>query len=86
MSDTHHALGRDIGSAVAKTLPPAAVWTLTANDWLAVVSILYVLLQAAYLIWKWRRDALQRAADKAAIAALMKRPLARPGQKPPGHG
>lgn len=29
----------------------------TMNQVLAVVTILYVLLQAAYLIWKWRREA-----------------------------
>lgn len=55
MSDAHHDLARDAGTAVIKIIPPVAVWTLTLNNVLAAVSILYVVLQIAFLLWKWRR-------------------------------
>jgi hypothetical protein len=56
MSDQHNDLAREAGVAVAKIVPPVAVWTLTLNNVLAALSILYVVLQTAYLVWKWRRD------------------------------
>ena len=62
MSQTHQELGRDVGAAVVKVFPPALVWSLTLNDWLAIVSIVYVLMQGAYLAWKWRREWKKRAA------------------------
>lgn len=43
----------------AKAVPAvggAIASALTLNEALAVVTILYILLQAAYLIWKWRRE------------------------------
>lgn len=55
MTDAHQQLGRDIGAAVAKTIPPIAVWTLTLNNVLAGLSIIYVLLQIGHLVWKWHR-------------------------------
>lgn len=61
MQQAHHDLGRDVTSAIAKTLPPAVVWSLTLNDWLAIVSIIYVLMQGCYLVWKWRREWKKRA-------------------------
>lgn len=39
------------------------------SDLLVIASILFVLMQAAYLAWKWRRDARredERAADRRA--------------------
>lgn len=33
------------------------VYGLTANEWVAVATISYITLQAAYLIWKWRKEA-----------------------------
>lgn len=35
----------------------AAGYALTLNDWVGIATIGYVLLQAAYLVWKWRREA-----------------------------
>jgi hypothetical protein len=60
VSPAHHDIGRDATSAVVKAIPPVAVWSFTLNDWLAAVSILYVLLQVAHLIWKWRREGQAR--------------------------
>lgn len=80
---THQTLGHELASAVARTVPPVAVYSLTLNAWLAIASILYVVLQAAYLIWRWRTQALSRAEDKAAIAMFMKGPVAKVGDKAP---
>lgn len=52
----------DITVATAQTAPgvTAAAGSqalqLPLSDILVICSILFVLLQAAYLIWKWRRD------------------------------
>lgn len=54
MSDAHHDLGRDVGVAVAKILPPVAVWSFGLNDVLVMVSIVYVVLQILHLLLKWR--------------------------------
>lgn len=35
----------------------ARVFGLPLSDMLVLASILFVALQAAYLVWKWRRDA-----------------------------
>jgi uncharacterized membrane protein YfcA len=35
----------------------ARVAGLPLSDWLVLASLAFVALQAAYLVWKWRRDA-----------------------------
>jgi hypothetical protein len=43
----------------AKAVPAvggAIASAVTLNEALALVTICYILLQAAYLIWKWRRE------------------------------
>lgn len=46
----------------ARAAPPVAVTVaamadgITVNHVVGIVTVLYVLLQAAYLIWRWRRD------------------------------
>lgn len=40
-----------------KLAPVVAVAAWTTNDWLIITSIAYVALQAAYLVWKWRKEA-----------------------------
>lgn len=53
----------DIATAGYQALPGVAaaggarVLGLPLSDWLVLVSMLFVALQAAYLVWKWRRDA-----------------------------
>lgn len=53
----------DLASAAYQSAPGAAaaggarVMGLPLSDWLVLVSLAFVALQAAYLVWKWRRDA-----------------------------
>lgn len=35
----------------------AVAYNLTLNEWVAVATLLYILLQIGYLMWKWRREA-----------------------------
>lgn len=49
----------------AKSAPPVAVMAaaiagLTLQEWVFVVTIVYVVLQAGYLAWKWRREARKK--------------------------
>lgn len=46
-----------VGTAVAKTTPAVAVATLTADRLVVWATLAYIILQAAYLLWRWRRDA-----------------------------
>jgi len=42
-----------------KTIPAvsgAVVYNLTLNELVAMATLIYILLQAAYLIWKWIRE------------------------------
>lgn len=57
-------MGRDVGVAVAKAFPPLTVWSLTMNEWVAIATLLYIALQAAYLAWKWIREATARLAEE----------------------
>lgn len=44
----------------AKAVPAvggAAVAGITLNEWVAIVTIIYVLVQTAFLIWKWHKEA-----------------------------
>lgn len=50
----------DVVRAGLKAAPPVTVWALTLNEWLAVASIFYIALQAAYLVWRWTGDARKR--------------------------
>lgn len=53
-------MARDVGHAVVKAVPPVTVWALTLNEWLALASIAYIALQAAYLLRKWMREEQRR--------------------------
>lgn len=64
MSEPAHDLARDVGSAVATTVPPAAVWAVTLNEVVGLLTIAYILLQACFLIWRWRRQATGRHGDE----------------------
>lgn len=46
----------DIAVQVVKASPGIALTGITLNQIVAVVTILYILLQAAYLIRKWIRE------------------------------
>lgn len=46
---------------------------LSLSEWLVVASILLVVLQGMYLIWKWRRDykrQAQREEDRAKLSGM----------------
>lgn len=45
-----------VTTEVMKAAPPMAVSAFTLNHMVAFATLCYILLQAAYLIWKWRRD------------------------------
>lgn len=52
----------DIGVATAKAAPPALAYVsgLTVNDLIAWLTVGYLPLQGAYLLWKWRKEAAKR--------------------------
>ncbi|WP_419653972.1 hypothetical protein ACN3VN_05105 [Xylella fastidiosa] len=54
----------DAGFAVVKSAPPVSVAFLTADKLVTLATLFYVLLQAAYLIWRWTRDAKAKRPDK----------------------
>ena len=56
-------MSRDLGAATMKALPPLTVWTLTLNEWVAVATVAYLILQGSYLIWKWRREWTRREGE-----------------------
>lgn len=64
--EVKHEFADAAGAAVLKTAPPVAVATgsaLGAIDmtwWVGVVTIGYIVLQGAYLIWKWRRESRKK--------------------------
>ena len=59
---------QDLGVAVMQTVPGAAsasaalLGGVPLSDWAVIATIAFIALQAAYLIWKWRRDYLRAQA------------------------
>ena len=53
---------QDLAAEAMKAAPPVAVVTantvagMTLNDYVALATIAYVVLQAAYLCWKWYKE------------------------------
>lgn len=43
-------------SEALKATPPVAVAALTLNEWVAVATVVYIIVQAAYLLRKWWRE------------------------------
>ena len=45
-----------------KSLPPvgitvaAVVHEITLNTWVAIATLVYIVLQAGYLVWKWYKE------------------------------
>lgn len=55
-----HSLRQETTIETVKAAPAifgAGVSAVTLNEAVAIATLLYILLQAAYLIWKWRREA-----------------------------
>ena len=44
-------------SEITKATPPLAATGLTLNEWVAIATFIYIGIQAAYLIWKWYKEA-----------------------------
>lgn len=55
-------MNADIASEAAKAVPPVTVivtstlagWSL--NNFIGAATLVYIILQADYLLWKWHRD------------------------------
>ena len=49
----------DLASEAIKAAPPVAITTavtvggLTLNEWVAIATLLYIVLQSGWLVWKW---------------------------------
>lgn len=89
MSDPRHdVVARGLGVAALKTAPPVGVsvwaWTTSgAPTLVALATLIYVIMQSAHLLWKWRKEVRKERADAAALDVLMKGRIARPGQIDP---
>jgi uncharacterized membrane protein len=48
----------DVLTEAVKAAPPIAITTaavggLTLNEWVALATLLYIVLQSGWLVWKW---------------------------------
>jgi hypothetical protein len=55
-------LASEVGTEAAKVSPPIAVLGVTAQgmtlqEWVYAATLLYIALQAAWLLWKWWKAA-----------------------------
>lgn len=53
-------LKHETAEQTLKALPAiggTAIAGLTLNEWVAVATLIYVVLQIGFLIWKWRQEA-----------------------------
>ncbi len=61
-------VSQQVSTAVAKVTPPVGVVIMghfvTMNDAVQVVTLIYVLVQLAYLAAKWQREAQDRHAQE----------------------
>lgn len=48
-----------------KAAPPLSVAGFTGNEILIAISIVYVVLQIAHLIWKWNKERVSAAFERA---------------------
>ena len=68
MSDARH----DIGTAAfqsAPSLTAIAMWFTNhdLNYWVGVAGLIFILMQAGYLAWKWRRDIRRESAHQLPV-------------------
>jgi hypothetical protein len=53
---------QEIATEGMKSAPPVAVTAasvvqgVTLNEWVAIATIIYIALQAGYLVWKWFKE------------------------------
>lgn len=53
-------LKHEVNIETIKAVPAvggATIASLTLNEWVAVATLCYIILQAAFLVWKWRVEA-----------------------------
>lgn len=60
---------QDLQAAAAKASPPVLymgvrLLGVSLPDWVAIATLVYILLQAAHLIWRWRRAAARGVAGE----------------------
>lgn len=56
MSNASPDFGRTVSAELLKGAPPWLAWVFSPSHWLLALSTLYVALQIAYLLWRWRRE------------------------------
>jgi len=57
----HEVIAQAMQSTPSITAATATVLLgVTVSEWLGIVSIGFIVLQAAYLVWKWRREARKK--------------------------
>ena len=76
MHENHRQLTDHVGEYITgaiKTAPPIAVTAsagagISLQDWVFIVTIVYTVLQAAYLVYKFLHERAERRAARAAAA------------------
>lgn len=63
MSDHREALANSAMAAPALTGITMWVTGKDINFWVGVAGLVFILLQAGYLLWKWRRDIRREARE-----------------------
>lgn len=61
MTTKHDTLSSGVQAIPAVTLVGTQVFGLHLNEWAALFGIGFIVIQAAYLLWKWRREAERKA-------------------------
>ena len=52
----------EVGLAAKKLALPVVGWTITLDKAVGIATLIYLALQTAHLIWKWRNDVKARKA------------------------
>jgi len=74
MTQRMHHMNPDITIQAAKSAPPVVVSLiaffadLSLNNVIGAVTLLYLLLQVGYLIWKWRNERKDRQAARRQLS------------------
>lgn len=67
-------MNAEVASEAVKAAPPVAVVaTSIASGWsinhiVGAATIAYIVLQAGYLVWRWRRDVLRERRERSGVA------------------
>lgn len=58
----------DLAAQAARAAPAAAgavASAVTMSEWVAIATITYVIVQAGYLVWKWRWEHIEKTEARA---------------------